>query len=106
MIFIVKTYDKEYIFGNKYGLQNNKGIIVFEWIVRSITDLSPLLFSIIWAKLIDTSITGIQNNSLSFELLLIPFILYGIIEFVKAVMTWLGGYLQNRIFDILELKFI
>lgn len=95
---------KSIISGIKYGLKDNKSIILFDWLVRSVSDLSPLLFSIIWAKLIDTSISGIQNDNLSFNLLLIPFILYGTIELVKSIMTWLDGYLENRIFDILELK--
>jgi len=83
---------KSIVSGIKYGLKDNKAIILFDWLVRSVSDLSPLLFSIIWAKLIDTSISGIQNNNLSFNLLLLPFILYGTIELVKSVMTWLDGY--------------
>jgi len=97
------------VFGNiikglKYGINENKFIIIFDWIIRALSDLSPLLFSVIWAQLIDSSIKGIQSGNLDFKLLLIPFVLYGAIEFTKAVLTWLDEYLQNRIFDILELK--
>jgi len=90
--------------GLKYGTNGNRSIIYFDWFIRSVSDLAPLLFSVIWAQLIDSSIKGIQSGNLDFKILLFPFILYGIIELSKAVLTWLDEYLQNRIFDILELK--
>ncbi|MGI6423106.1 MAG: ABC transporter ATP-binding protein [Candidatus Dojkabacteria bacterium] len=95
---------KEIAKGLKYGLTSNRFLIISEWILNAINQAIPLLFAIIWARLIDTAINGIQNNNLSFSLMIVPFILYGIIEIVKSITGKLDDALQTVIFDKLELK--
>jgi len=90
--------------GIKYGTSGNRLFIISEWIISALYDLSPLLFSIIWAYLIDIAIDGIQNNNLSIEIILLPFILYGLLEILKSIFSRVRDYLQNRIFDKLESK--
>lgn len=95
---------KEIIKGLKYGLTSNRFLIISQWILNTINQATPLLFSIIWAKLIDTAIEGVQNNSLTFELMIIPFILYAVIEIVRSLTGRLDDALQTVIYDKLELK--
>ncbi|MDX9738926.1 MAG: ABC transporter ATP-binding protein [Candidatus Dojkabacteria bacterium] len=95
---------KEIVKGLKYGLTSNKFLITSQWVLNAINQATPLLFSIIWAKLVDTAINGIQNNSLTFSLMIIPFILYGVIELVRSLTGKLDDALQTVIYDKLELK--
>lgn len=95
---------KDLINGIKYGTTGNRILIISEWVISALYDLSPLLFSIIWAYLIDTAIEGIQNDNLKLEQMIIPFALYAILETVKSIFSRLRDYLQNRIFDRLETK--
>lgn len=95
---------KEIIKGLKYGLTSNKLLITSQWILNAINQATPLFFSIIWAKLIDTAIKGIENNSLTFSLMIIPFLLYIVIEIVRSLTGELDDALQTIIYDKLELK--
>ena len=95
---------KEIIKGLKYGLNSHKFLISSQWVLNAINQATPLLFAIIWAKLIDTAINGIQNNTLTFSLMIVPFILYGVIEIVRSLTGKLDDALQTIIYDKLELK--
>lgn len=95
---------KDIFRGLKYGISGNRAIILSEWLLKSLYDLSPLVFAVIWASLIDTAITGIKNDNLSFGLMLVPFALYGVVEITKSLINRVDDYLQNRIFDKLEVK--
>lgn len=95
---------KEILKGLKYGLTSNKFIITSQWVLNAINQTTPLLFSIIWAKLIDTAISGIQNNNLTFSLMIVPFILYAVIELARSLTGKLDDALQTVIYDKLELK--
>ncbi len=95
---------KNVIAGLKYGLSSNKFLIISQWILNATNQSTPLLFSIIWATLIDTAINGIQNDSLTFSLMIVPFILYGVIEITRSVTGKLDDALQTIIYDKLELK--
>lgn len=92
------------IHGIKYGIAGNKPLIISEWVISALYDLSPLLFSVIWAYMIDIAVKGIQNGDLDIKSMLIPFILYASIEIAKSVFSRLRDYLQNIVFDKLETK--
>lgn len=95
---------KEIIKGLKYGLNTHKFLITSQWILNTINQTTPLFFAIIWAKLIDTAIDGIQNNNLTFSLMIVPFILYGVIEIARSLTGKLDDALQTLAYDKLELK--
>jgi len=95
---------KDIIKGLKYGLNGNKFLITSQWILNAINQATPLFFSIIWANLIDKAIKGIENNSFTFSLMIIPFILYVVIEIVRSLTGELDDALQTIIYDKLELK--
>jgi len=95
---------KDIIKGLKYGLSSKKLLIFSQWLLNATNQLTPLLFTIIWARLIDTAITGIQNNNLTFTLMIVPFILYGVIEVVRSITGKLDDAFQTIIYDKLELK--
>lgn len=90
--------------GLKYGIKGNQLIIYSEWFLQAVRDLAPLLFSVIWASLIDTAVKGIQEGNISFQLMMIPFVLYGGVEIIKSLMTRLNDYVETRVFDQLETK--
>lgn len=90
--------------GLKYAIQGNRFILTLQYIIHTLYNLAPLLFSVIWAYLIDTAINGIQNDSIAFNSMVIPFILYATVETLKAVFFRLKNYLHNRVYDKLEVK--
>jgi ABC-type multidrug transport system fused ATPase/permease subunit len=95
---------KDIINGIKYGISSNRFLIFSQWFLNAANQLTPLLFTIVWARLIDTAITGIQSNNLTFTLMIVPFILYGVIEVVRSITGKLDDALQTVIYDKLELK--
>lgn len=95
---------KDIIGGLRYGISKNKALVFSAWISKWLYDLSPLFFSVIWAFLIDTSIQGIKNNNLTFKSLLIPFLLYALVEIVRLMCGRLQDYFETLVYDQLEEK--
>jgi ABC-type multidrug transport system fused ATPase/permease subunit len=95
---------KDIIQGIKYGISSHKSLVFLQWFLNAINQLTPLIFTVIWANLIDTAINGIQNNNLTFSLMLVPFILYAVVEIVRSISGKLDDALQTILYDKLELK--
>lgn len=87
-----------------YGTEEIKGKIGGIFVLNTVYDTSPILFNVIWAYLIDIAINGINTNTLTFNLLLIPFILFASLEIAKNLMKRISLYLENLVYDSLELK--
>lgn len=95
---------KDIVGGLRYGILKNEALVFSAWVTKWLYNLSPLAFAVVWASLIDTAVKGIQASNLTLQLMLIPFLLYALIELTKSIFNRLQHYFETRLYDELEEK--